>query len=59
MVKQGNMFKGTSAETKPTEIDPSVTSMVVAEGDMFYEADTGNVFVFLNGEWVGSSGEGE
>ena len=26
--------------------------MPVREGENFYEADTGNVFVFLNGEWV-------
>lgn len=52
MVKEGSTWKGTSAETKPTEIDPTLTSMPVREGENFYEADTGNVFVFLNGEWV-------
>ena len=52
MVKEDGIIKALSTETKPTEIDPSLTSMPVKEGDILLEWDTGNTYAFLNGEWV-------
>lgn len=53
MVKEGNLIKGLSTDTKPIETDPiAAHGFPVREGDMFYEADTGTVSTFLNGEWV-------
>lgn len=53
MFKDGNLIKGISTDIKPTETDPiEAKGFPVREGDMFFEADTGNVSTFLNGEWV-------
>ena len=52
MTKDGNLIKGLSTDTKPTEIDPTLNSMPVREGDIFLEADTGDTYFFIGGEWV-------
>lgn len=54
MIKKDGTFylKNSEKENLPTEIDPSITSLPVAEGDTYYVGDTGEIGVFLDGEWV-------
>lgn len=66
MVKKDGTYYLKEAEKNslPTETDPiAAKGAPVKEGDTYYVADTGEVGVFLDGEWVypndSSSQEGE
>ncbi|MBP5304699.1 MAG: hypothetical protein J6Z02_02515 [Lachnospiraceae bacterium] len=55
MVKKDGTYYLKEAEKNslPTETDPiAANGAPVKEGDTYYVADTGEVGVFLDGEWV-------
>lgn len=55
MVKKNGTFylKAAEKDNLPKETDPIVAKgFPVEEGDTYYVADTGEVGVFLGGEWV-------
>lgn len=57
MIKVGDTFYLKAAEKSnlPTETDPSESSLIVSPGDKYFIADTFEIGVFLDGEWVTKS----
>lgn len=57
MIKKGDTFylKNSEKANLPTESDPTETSFIVKPGDKYFIADTFEIGIFLDGEWVTKS----